>query len=264
MELVRFMTKSRPYSIWIPNFETTSGGIRVLWGLMGWLLTRGQVVIPNATKQQGDFITIYPEVVHGNPFMADRVVRYILATPGVMGMGGVPGPVKFDDSEEKYVFSELYNTEKVPIKRVMFLPILDIFTFKVTNEVKRTKRCKLVGKGQDLHLKETEGLFEITRDFASNQTKLAELLNECDVMYSYDPNTAMFEIARLCGCRVVIIPSMYTRDQFSKYEPGMNGISWGVEENTPLDVEGFRKHYIHLRSKFSKQLDDFIEDTQND
>lgn len=244
----------------MPGWDTTSGGIRVLWGLMGWLLAKGQIVIPNA--QGKDFITIYPEIVPGNPFNSDRVVRYILATPGVMGMNGQPGPTQFDDSEVKYVFSELYNTTGVDKKHILFLPILDLHTFKVTNEGKRTKRCKLVGKGIDQHLKETEGLFELTREFSQNQSQLADYLNECEVMYSYDANSAMFEIARLCGCRVTIIPSMYSRDEFSKYEPGMNGISWGVEENVPLEVCGFRQHYLALRSIFAKKMDDFIKDTQ--
>lgn len=254
------MTRCRPYSIWMAGWDTTSGGIRVLWGLMGWLLAKGQIVIPNA--QGKDFITIYPEIVPGNPFGADKVVRYILATPGVMGMGGVPGPTTFATSELTYVFSELYNTLKVDSKHLMFLPILDLHTFKVTNEAKRTQRCVLVGKGKHLHDKETKGLFEITREFARDQGRLADYLNECEVLYSYDPNSAMFEIARLCGCRVVIIPSMYSRDEFSKYEPGMNGISWGLEEHVPLDVEGFRQHYQQLRSAFVRRLDDFIEETQ--
>lgn len=248
----------------MPNFVTTSGGIRVLYGLMGWLLAKGQIVVSNAPATSGDFITIYPEIVHGNPYRAYDVVRYILATPGVMAMGGVPGPTEFPKGEKTYVFSQLYNTMGVDDDHIMFLPIINTHLFKVFNTGKRTKACKLVGKGKDLQLPETEGLFEITREFSNDQVQLAKLLNECHTMYSYDNNSAMFEIARLCGCRVVIIPSIYSKEQFSKYEPGMNGISYGIEEDVKLDTKEFRDHYLGMVKTFSDRLDYFIEDTQHD
>ena len=257
------MTTYREYSIWVPPFNTTSGGIRVLYGLMGWLLAKGQVVFPNAERQTGNFITIYPEIVHDNPFRAEKVVRYILATPGVMAMGGVPGPITFPPGEITYVFSKLYNTMGVDDDHIMFLPILNSHLFKVTNTGKRKQNCKLIGKGRDLHLPETEGLFDLTRDFSENQAQLADYLNECEILYSYDNNSAMFEIARLCGCRVVIIPSIYLKEEFSKYEPGMNGISYGIEENIALDVVEFRNHYLGMVKKFEERLDFFIDETQN-
>lgn len=256
------MGRYRPYNLWLPNWDTTSGGIRVLYGLLGYLLSKGHEVVTNMPGN--GFITVYPEIVHDNPLQGDRVVRYILATPGVMGMGGVPGPTEFDKSELMYVFSELYNTFNLPPKKVMFLPILNLELFKVTNTGKRTKKCKLVGKGTDLGLPETEGLFTLTRDFASDQQRLADYLNECEVMYSYDPNSAMFEIARLCGCRVCVIPSTYTKQEFGKYEPGMNGISWGVEQSVPLDAEGFRAHYCGMRSTFVTKFNQFVKETQDD
>ena len=258
------MASSRPYSVWCPDFDVTSGGIRVLYGLIGWLLTRGQIVIPNA--QGPEFITIYPDVIKGNPFNSGRVVWYLLNAPGVMGMGGVKGETEFDPKHKIFVFSELYNTVGVDEQHIMFLPILDLHLFKVTNRGKRKHKCKSIGKGKDLHLKKTEGLFEVDRPFAKNQARLAEYLNECEVMYSYDNNSAMFEVARLCGCRVVIIPSIDTRDQFKKYEPGMNGIAYGIKEDgeygAKLDADYFRKWYLGLRSRFMDKLDYFIEETQ--
>lgn len=252
---------ARPYSVWTPDFEITSGGIRVLYGLIGWLLAKGQIVVPNG---QGDeFITIYPDVINGNPFNSKRVVRYLLNAPGVMGMGGVPGTTVFHPLDNIYFFSELYNTIGVDKDHIMFLPILDLHTFKVTNKGKRKHKCKLIGKGKDIHLPETEGLFELTRQFSKNQQALADYLNECEVMYSYDNNSAMFEIARLCGCRVVVIPSLYDKDTFEKYEPGMNGISYGLEENIDLDAVEFTNHYKGMVKTFEDKLEGFINETQD-
>ena len=83
-------------------------------------------------------------------------------------------------------------------------------------------------------------------------------------MYSYDNNSAMFEIARLCGCRIVVIPSIYKKEEFAKYEPGFNGISYGIEENVPLDVAEFRTHYKGMIRTFEKRLEGFIDDTQKE
>ena len=121
----------------------------------------------------------------------------------------------------------------------------------------------MIGKGSDFHLPVIEGLFDVTREFSNDQQALADLLNECEVLYSYDPNSAMFEIARLCGCRVEIIPSLYTKKQFSKYEPGMNGITFYRDETNPLDADEFRCHYQDMKVIFDYQLDRFIEETQS-
>lgn len=252
----------KPYTIISPNFQITSGGIRVMWGLYGWLLSKGQIAFMNGMMGD-DFIAIYPEITQGNPANSKHVVRYILNKPGVMATNGVPGPVTFPKEDKLYVFSELYNDElKVDKDHIMFLPIIDLHTFKVTNTGKRTKKCKLIGKGVDLHLPETEGLFELTREFSNDQKALADYLNECQVMYTYDPNSAMMEIARLCGCRVVVIPSIYKLDDYEKYEPGTNGLSLINDEQNMLDVEEFRKHYQSLIAEFDYRIDKFITETQ--
>ena len=248
----------KPYSIISPDFEPTSGGIRVMYGLYGWLLAKGQIAFLNAKFENTDFVAIYPEISHGNPAGANTVVRYILAPPGEMASNGVAGPTKFDDTDLIYSFSKLvYNTDP---EHIMFLPILNMHLFK-DQKKKRTKSCVFFGKKPDLLL-HPKDCIKIDRKFAQDQQALADMLNECKVMYCYDHRTAMTEVARLCGCRIVIFPSDYTKKKFEDYEPGMNGISWGLEENVTLDTVKFREHYQTLRTLFSFRLDQFIEATQ--
>ena len=256
------MAKFKPYTIVTPPYQITSGGIRVMYALQSWLEVKGQVAFVNQFLPDSEFIAIYPEIYHGNETNAAHVVRYILNKPGLMTSGGKPGPIEFDPKDHVYVFSELYNTMGVDKNHIMFLPVLNLHLFKVTNTKKRKVNCKFIGKGSDLHLKETEGLREIDRPFANDQGALADFLNECEIMYSYDNNSAMFEIARLCGCRVVVIPSIYKKKEFEKYEPGMNGISYGLKEDIPLDVEAFRTHYKDMIGTFEDRLEGFIEETQ--
>lgn len=250
---------SLPYSVFCPNFDITSGGIRVMWGLLGWLLAKGQIAQPN-TRYSGDFIAIYPEIVQGNPLGATKIIRYILNRPGYMAMNGVPGPSSFDPTDSQYYFSQLFADHKI---NSFFLPIVDLNTFYVQEKSTRINSCKFIGKGIDTHSTRTEDLFTIDRPFARDQRRLADYLNTCEVMYCFDPCSAMTEIARLCGCRVVMVNNtQYTKEMFSVYEPGMNGISWGEEENNELDAETFRAKYIDLINTFEHNLNQFIKDTQ--
>lgn len=252
----------KPYVIVSPPFDITSGGVRVMWGLYGWLLAKGQIAYMNQVPVKGDFIAVYPEIQHGNPAGASTVVRYILNKPGVMGsltpQGFNTGPTTFDPKDKIYVFSRIFDTFKVDYQKILFLPILNLYQF-VDQGKKRTKTCYLIGKGHNklIHPKDS---IEITRDFAHDQQALTDLLNECTVLYGYDKMSAMYEIARLCGCRVKYYGG-YDEDELSLYEPGMNG--FGIDgEDKKLYVHEFREHYKEMVRLFDSRLDNFIKDTQ--
>lgn len=253
------------YTVITPPFDPTSGGIRVMYGLYAWLLAKGQIAYLNE-KLDHDSIAIYPEIIHGNPAEAQTVVRYILNKPGTMGasdgMGKfVPGPTAFAESDRLYYFSKLFGETK-DVNHYLFLPILNLHLF--TNQhKKRDKTAYFVGKGINTYEHPKDAIL-IDRKFAKDQQALADLLNECEVLWCYDPVTAMTEVARLCGCRVVMVNPVYTRDEFQVYEAGMNGISWGSDEEIPFDAEGFRSHYLWLRGLFHRKLDIFIEETQHE
>jgi len=251
----------KPYIISTPDFDPVSGGVRVMWGLYGWLLAKGQIAYVNRYPDI-DRIAIYPEIFHGNPIGAKTVVRYILNEPGVMGsyQSGqfVPGPTKFDKTDKLYVFSQVFNTVGADEDHLLFLPILNTHLFK-DQKKNRPHTCYLVGKGENTH-KHPEDSIELNRLLASDQGKLADLLNECHTLYIYDKLSAMMEIARLCGCKVKYFGG-YTKNQLSLYEPGLNGISVGDEEN-PLDSEAFVSHYNALQGVFSDKFDHFIDETQ--
>jgi len=255
------MQPYRPYSIYLHRWDTTSGGIRVMHGLYGWMLAKGQVIFQNAMFEDKNFIGIYPEIVVGNPMEAKTVVRYLLNEPGVMTNGIEPSPTTFDPSDKLYVFSELFNTVGADEEHKLFLPILDTHLFKDERRRERPYKCVFVGKGQDLGLHPKDCL-QVDRNLAQDQKHLADFLNDCEVMYAYDPVSAMYEIARLCGVRIVLFNPKYSKEEFSKYEPGMDGISWGKDEEVKLNSDIFRAHYLEMRHTFSLKLDRFIDATQ--
>jgi hypothetical protein len=255
----------KPYTLFTPPFDSVSGGVRVMYGLYGHLLAKGQIAHLNAKFNHSDCVAIYPEIEHGNPAEAFTVVRYILNIPGVVDAiysdgSFKKGPTKFNDDDILYYFSRLFG--ETDEKHYMFLPILNLHLFKDQKKL-RNKTCYFVGKGFDLTLdKHPKDAILVDRELAQDQQALADLLNETDALYCYDPVTAMLELARLNGCRIVQIPSIYSREEFSKYEPTMNGISWGEDEGIKLDYEKFRNHYANMIKQFSEKLDFFIEETQ--
>lgn len=251
----------RPYSVVTPDFKIDSGGIRVMWGLYGWLLAKGQIVNVNFKYPDPNFIAIYPEIYHGNPFGANTVVRYILQKPGMVGKGTPgtssfrPGPTEFDPKDIIFAFSKLYMKD-LPENHYMFLPILDMHLFKNQNH-KRTKKFYYIGKGKNIN-KHPADAIELPR--MRDQQKLADLLNDCEVLYIYDPVTALSELARLCGTRVVMFSPMEGFEKY--YEPQTNGISLYKDDGIKLNYTQFRRHYSKMRDIFSKKLDGFIELTQ--
>lgn len=227
-----------------------------MYALQSWLEVKGQVALMNVTYDV-PFVGIYPEVYRGNDLKATTVVRYILQTPGMMALYGVPAPTTFDETDLIYVFSKLYNTFDVDNDHLLFLPVINLHIFKDLKR-KRTKTCYIVGKGENKH-KHPPDSIELTRQFANDQGKLADLLNDCQYMYCYDPLTAMMDIARLCGCKVKYYGGKSIKE-LRMYEPGVEGIDIG--KGTTLNSDSFRDNYLKIRDTFSTKLDLFIEETQ--
>lgn len=250
----------KPYLIRTPDFDPVSGGIRVVYGLYGWLLAKGQIAYLNAQTDVPS-IGIYPEIYHGNDMNAQKVIRYILQRPQVMATGGVAGPDKAEidrTSDDIYVFSRVYDEWGVDDDHVLFLPIIDLHLFKNQGK-KRTKTAYYCARGKNLN-KHPEDAIEITREFAMDQQALADLLNECRVLYVYDKITALLECARLCFCPVKYWGES-TKEELELYEPGINGLSYRDEEVT-FDGDIFIKHYRDMIKVFETRLDKFITDTQ--
>lgn len=252
----------KPYLIRTPNFDPVSGGIRVMYGLYGHLLAKGQAAFLN-TQLDVPGIGIYPEIYHGNDMDAKKVIRYVLQTPGVMATSDQgtyrKGPTEFDPKDEIYVFSKVYDQWNVDDDHILFLPIINLHLFKDQGK-KRTKTAFYCARGTNLG-KHPKDAVEITRQFATDQQALADLLNECKTLYVYDKITAMLEVARLCGCPVEYWGPT-PLETLQVYEPGMDGLGFQREE--PLDSLAFRQHYIRLIKTFEDKLERFIDATQKD
>lgn len=210
------------------------------------------------------YVTVYSDVVSGNPLKGKDIVRYLLYKPGLMSLNKVPGPTDFT-GEKVFVFSQAYNTVKADEDHVMFLPMLNLHIFR-DHHRPRKGVCHYIWRHPPKWMPIDAEV--IDHKLMADQWALSEYLNSVEVMYGYSCLSAMYDIARLCGCRVVLLPQddkyRLTYDEVKKYEPfkDMNGVSWEKDEERKVDSTALREHYIGMVKLFDKKIDRFIELTQ--
>ena len=287
---------SRPYIIGTPAYDPQSGGCMVIhrfchelnehgqeayvsnkttnpaWNTPYYAAAResdrvhdGQVTALNPSYSEWrdgfDVISVYPEITFGNPLGTRTVVRYLLNNAGKLS-----GPKQFESSDILFAFSRMFNDFNLPEERILFLPVIDVDFFKDAG-LNRNKIAYYVGKGWrndiTISIREVGAEVEITKETTTNQLNLRDILQTSKVLYCYDNITGMTELARLCGCPVVIMPNgEYTKEQYNNHEFGWNGLGWG---KLPEDFDSakFRETYLQVKEQFYDKLDRFIEITQN-
>ena len=204
-----------------------------------------------------DVITIYPEVISGNPLNATNVVRYVLYYPG------------WHAGDKEYSNNELvvtYNYEYVKNTKYDKSFVLTVINPKLNimknNGKKRNKIGLLVRKCKyaDYKFKALEQykhLFkfpvisiddEIIK--CADLRQLSKIYNSLSLFISFDPHTYHSTMAALCGCQSVVIPSQdISSDEF--YNVQKYGIAYGLEN---IDF---------AKLTYSKMIDDLKVMEQN-
>lgn len=211
-----------------------------------------------------DCIAVYPEVFGGNPFNCGTVVRYLLNIPGTFG-----GPKCFAREEKQFAFSNFFNRKiGLPNSRILTVPYLNMDNF-YDKKMERTGPLFYRGKGQAPNCTPVPYLGTgIDYRGDEGQRSLCGILNQCTVLYSYDCVSAMNEIARLCGCPVVLISDGYwTKEDCQHLDTWYSGgIGYGFEEEemakNTINPEKLRETYYWFETIFQLQLDNFIKVTQ--
>lgn len=225
------------YLVWGYDYSHASGGPKVLHRLCHELNEAGQeasigngyATNPEWDTPQGvmdsDTIAVYPEVVAGNPWNAQRVVRWVLNTPGKLG-----GDRVYDPAETVFSYSPLFMDAPL-----LHLPAIetDIYTDR---GLAREGELYYVGKGSQ---SDTNGAAAITHEMRLDRHALADALNRATLLRCFDDTTAMAQIALLCGCPVLVVPS-----------------------GQRLEPAAFRDEYLAQWPVFLEQLARFVEVTQ--
>ncbi|MCI5074749.1 hypothetical protein [Oricola sp.] len=170
----------------------------------GWLapLHKGGTV--------GDNIVIYPEVAHGNPLSARKVVRWLLHEPGFLG-----GDDTYPDNELVFVFdrqkldrASRATRQTLGENRVLWTGLVDPKHIHPNGAQERDLVLTFEHKGKALAerfpLDETVGavrLEDLTPDYAA----LGDILRRTRTLHSYDHYSNVLREAVICGCEVLAI-----------------------------------------------------------
>lgn len=224
------------YLIWSYDYSHASAGPKVLHRLCHELnaigetaaIGNGYATNPEWDTPHGvmddDTIAVYPEVVSGNPWGAPRVARWVLNIPGKLG-----GDRLYDPSE--IVFSWDLAVFDAPL---LHLPAVELDIYHDLG-LPRSGELFYVGKGSQ---GDTNGAVPITHEMRLDRYALADALNRAALLRCFDDYTAMPQIARLCGCPV-LMPS-----------------------GERLEPAGFRDEYRAQWPVFREQLARFVDVTQ--
>ncbi len=239
------------YLIWSYDYDHASAGPKALHRLCHELRLRGieayvsgapnpEWDTPQSGPLSGDWTAVYPEIVSGNPWNAPHVARWVLNVPGLLG-----GDTTYASSETVFSWSPLFSDAPM-----LYLPTveLDIYTDRGEH---REGAAVYTGKG--IQTQAILGAEYVTLEMRRDRHALADLLNRVGVLYSFDPVSGMNDVARLCGCPVVLISE--------GPRPGIgmdwSGIGWGYVPR-PFDVAAFRARYLDQIAAVPDQIARFI------
>ena len=274
-----------PYFVLAPNWSNVSGGGALLHSFAVHLRRLGMNVFISADKQnpvwerlptldmfKGDrkeVIAVYPEVVHGNPYGCGHTARYMLHLAGFFG-----GQKTFDATDMMFTHSDVFNHRiGLPKERVIKMPYLntDIFYDKKLHRSKVFHyKNKGIGHFPNAKIANVPALgtgFDF--DGREGQERLSDILNQTKVLYCYDNITAMVDLARLCGCAVVLIPDPFWKEEeirsFDGWDKG--GIGYGLAEEShalkTINSKAMREYYNNeFEETAFNDLKRFVEITQ--
>ena len=269
----------KKYLIVAPSFDRRSAGIKALYVLCGKLNDSGydayitgdprdcgyncKSVFSLNPEQLKDLqlngVVVYPDyIVNGNPLRFTNVVRWFLGITQIT-----------PEHELVFSMSPSHNFQVEAANNLMMFGIEDFF--KLPEVENRTKKCFRVGKGSSIpRLSITDGCIEITAEYPSNRHELAKLLQESEVLYTYDNFTFLITEAILCGCPVVILGHPITAKENIKdnvlfkygagfYEDYDDDLLVKLKEEIPKQIELWNR----LVETSKQELLTFIELTQN-
>ncbi|SCW34038.1 Glycosyl transferase family 2 [Pseudomonas peli] len=280
-----FSKRPHPYYIYAPDYRRTSAGVRVMHMLCDALMRTGheayvtasvlnpELMTPQLTdgvvklhRTQGlEPITVYPEIVEGNPLNAGVVARYLLNRPGF-----IEGSGKFGEEDILFAYSRDLLIPGIPDDRVMMLPPFDLTVFRLPeNPEKRVsgKVCYYRGRRGDLYIDPSllpPDAVEITAQWPVSWEEMADLFQQCETFYCCG-SSALGAEAALCGCLCVVILEEGA-PRIGVHETQSDGVAWGVApeelERARSTLPQVRDNWLRLEAEFWPALDHFIEVTQ--
>ena len=206
-------------------------------------------------------ITIYPEVITGNPLNAKKVVRWILYHPGING-----GDKIYSNDELIFTYSDYFTANTI----YEGSPKLFIFDshkdfFKNYNNIRNNLTCSLVKKGsnKNLNILTNTHIIDQFLNGPEINNNLLKIFNQYSTFISLDHATYHSTQAALCGCISIVIPEEgVNKEQWQESLPlmkygvayGLDDIQWAIETQ-PLVY----KHLTDLEEVSKNTINNFLK-----
>lgn len=214
--------KNQTIIVYAPSFNQQSGGCIVLYYLAFLIKTNfknldvyiydkdnknlNNEIYKNYVNHKNipkNNITIYPEIIKGNPINSKKCVRYILCELGKHCSKDIYKTWNKEDLIFHHSsFNSKLNNKINPFSIIYINPIFKDLGYERNNNCFTIRKAfKFYKKINFIHPKDS---IEIKKE---NHAQLLEIFNKCKYFYCYDPYTGLSNIALLCGC-IPIIPKM--------------------------------------------------------
>lgn len=213
-------------------------------------------------------ITVYPEIISGDPLAAGGVVvRWLLNRPGHVG-----GDTSFPENNLVFAYDQNYLPDGMKAE-LLHIPTIDLAifnnddnTYDNTRDIVCYYAHKYLYNGGKLteHVKSAVSL---CKDQKLTHTEIAAILRRSKLFYVYE-STAMISESLLCGCPVSVIETDYWRQTVPNYSYIKNTGLVMADSSESLELAKANLH--HYRTYYENavlknawnQLDHFVGLTQ--
>lgn len=238
----------RPYVIWSPPWDHKVGGIRALYRLADEIADRGcTVTVSNGQHVDPDAITVYPEIVTGNPLGATRIVRWLLNKAPIPDDG-----LAFD-------WQDTGNGHPLLTVDLIDRDLL------ARRDGPRTSVAWVERKGTADRALIPSGAIEITRTWPERYEDTLDLIASAAYLISFDEFTQLTMEALLLGTPVLLYPTgRWTRAEIEAQGWTQHGVAWAPDE---LDqareaTTGAWPWYLAEVAQYGQHIDEFVQTTQ--
>lgn len=199
-----------------------------------------------------DSVTVYPEIISGNPLRSRKVVRWFLNMPGA-----ISGRSEFGEGELFFFYQERFNDWVLNPDKNRRLTITEVMrdTYVNENTGPRKGQCYMVRKGRNRSLDYHEnGALQVD---GIPHKELAQIFNQHKYFVCYDPYSMYCRYAAMCGCIPVVVPEAgVTKEQWRPEVYNRYGIAYGWDD-LPWAIET-RPQLMELLAESERRNDELV------
>ncbi len=199
-------------------------------------------------------ITIYPDVVFGNPFYAKRVVRWLLYYNRYAESNQAYG-----EDDVFFCYREVFNDKKLnPDCKMLNISYYDLELYHRYNYDQRKGCCYIIRKGKNRD--DLPSCFDgpIIDDYSEKEKVVA--LNTYKYCISYDMQTSYSSIAAICGCISIVVPEAgKDKDYYFHGEDCLTGVAFGFDKEEIKKAEKEMNSVIDCLSEKNQNADESVK-----